>query len=58
MSSFLNYVIPLFPNTHTRMADDLYRLLQEKLGSDTPIVLVGTDMSALVARFYAQLYGE
>ncbi len=50
----MNFVVFFFVR---RMADDLHRLLQETLG-DVSIVLVGTDFSALVARFYAQLYDE
>lgn len=40
-----------------RMVDDLHRLLHVSSSVDNaPVLLVGTDFSTLISRFYAQFY--
>ena len=40
-----------------RMVDDLHRLLHVSSSVDNaPVLLVGTDFSSLISRFYAQFY--
>ena len=40
-----------------RMVDDLHHLIHQMIGT-SPILLVGVDYSAFIARFYAQVYEE
>jgi len=42
--------------TVERMADDLHRLLQSSSKQETPMIMVGSELGGLVARFYTQLY--
>ena len=41
-----------------RMVDDLHRLITSSSSLGRPLMLVGSDMGAMIARFYAQLYPE
>ena len=38
------------------MADDLYRLLRYSSQQEKPFIMVGSEMGALVARFYTTIY--
>ncbi len=38
------------------MADDLHRLVTLSSQQEKPFVLVGSELGAMVARFYTQLY--
>lgn len=44
------------PYTVERMVDDLHRLVTYSSQQPRPLILVGAEISALVARFYAQVY--
>ena|SRR6218665_521468 len=41
-----------------RMVDDLHRLITFSSQQPRPLILVGAEMGALVARFFAQIYEE
>ncbi|CAF0776256.1 unnamed protein product [Didymodactylos carnosus] len=42
--------------TIERMAEDLHRLITFSSHQNKPFILVGTELSGLIARFYAQIY--
>ena len=44
--------------TVERMVDDLHRLITSSSNLGRPLMLVGSDMGAMIARFYTQLYSE
>ena len=38
------------------MADDLHRLVTFSSQQDRPFVIIGSEVGAMIARFYTQLY--
>jgi len=44
------------PSTVERMADDLHKLITYSSQQPRPLLLVGAELGALVAQFYAQIY--
>ncbi|KAK3082415.1 hypothetical protein FSP39_004380, partial [Pinctada imbricata] len=44
------------PFTVERMADDLYRLMSQSSQEPQPFLIVGAELGALVAQFYAQMF--
>ena len=40
------------------MVEDLRRLLNSASSQEKPFMFVGSDLGALIARFYAQIYDE
>lgn len=44
--------------TIERMAEDLRRLISSSSQQERPIMFVGSELGALIARFYTQIYHE
>jgi surfactin synthase thioesterase subunit len=44
--------------TMERMVEDLRRLITSSSQQERPLMLIGAEMGAMIARFYTQIYEE
>jgi hypothetical protein len=44
--------------TIERMAEDLHRLISSSSQQERPLMFIGSELGAMIARFYTQIYHE